>query len=496
MLKHFLLVCAALSLGALLGCSSPPPPPVVQAPPPVPLYTTSFVCENGNSPVQNAVCSNQQLAGLDVQLAAVYRRHLGIGSIFERDQVLATQRAWLLTLQTSCNVPPSISSANRQLIVPPVGPATASCLAAAYRAQIATLTNWPAPQTADTQGSAIAKYVHYKSLDSKQPALCAALQTASATALGDDGAIDPTLLPGAQEIAGSHGPASGPSPQGGTINVNLYRAPLYAGYQTRARSVGTLGPDALGNYVESSSNGGGRFTTYASQTGDYGDIDAFTLNGQSVALRTDVIGYNSPAPPGEAAAAALFTLGQGTPAPACLFETYIMPPPLSLGTFAEQPSLTPFLALVDSLAATPPAQLADSDRQDTAYLKQETRWILLNMPRVALAQAKDGNWTGWLRARHDQVLDTLYNWSQQSPANQAAFTQLFTLLHPAAVDLDTIYVQQQGLPVNDAAQATAITMMELLYQASINISPGLGNGPASPADFNNYKPRYSILANP
>lgn len=46
-----------------------------------------------------------------------------------------------------------------------------------------------------------------------------------------------------------------------------------------------------------------------------------------------------------------FSLGQ----PACLFETYLMPPPLSMGTFGAQPSLTPFLALIDQIQGTPPA---------------------------------------------------------------------------------------------------------------------------------------------
>jgi len=482
-------------LAALQGCATPPPPPP-PAPPAIAIYPTSFVCQNGNSPVQNAVCENQQLAGLDVQLAAIYRQHLGTDDLFERDQVLAAQRAWLLNLQGACNVPPGSTNAAGRVVSPPPSAGSIACLAAAYQAQIATLTNWPALPHADTQGAAIAKYLDDKILDSQQPALCAALQAAIPGALGDDGAIDPTKLPGAEEIAGSHGPSSA-----GNIAVDLYRAPLYAGYARRARGVSmggqtVLGADALGLYVEHSSNGGGRFTTYASQTGDYGDIDAFTLNGQTVALLTDAIGYNTPAPPGEAAAAGLFILGQGAATPACLFQTYINPPPLSMGVFAEQPSLTPFLALIDSISGQPPAELAGSDRQDSAYLTQETRWELLNMPLVALAQAKDGGWTGWLRNRHDQVLDTLYTWSQQSPANQAQFTQLFALLQPAAQDLDTIYVQQQGVKTGDAAQATAVAMMELLYQATINMAPGLGAGPADPAEFAGYVPKYSILASP
>ena len=57
---------------------------------------------------------------------------------------------------------------------------------------------------------------------------------------------------------------------------------------------------------------------------------------------------------------------------------------------------------------------------------------------------------------------------------QAQFTQLFTLLRPAAMDLQTIYVQQQGLT------------MELLYQPTVNLAPALESGPAEPADFRHY----------
>jgi uncharacterized protein len=477
--------------------------------PAAPVYTASFTCEDGNTPVQNAVCGNQQLAALDVQLAALYWQHLGTASVFEQDQLLAAQRVWLLSLPGSCGV---TATAN---------PGAVSCLATAYQAQIAALTNWSVPQptpgqqsagqqSAGQQSGAIGHYLSYKMLDdgqstadSRQPGICAAIAGSATGALADNGAIDPTRLDWAQEIAGTHGPASGPNPQGGSVAVDMYRAGLYGGYQIRARTVSLsgataplLGPSSVGDYVQSLPNGGGRYVSAASQTGDYGDIDVFTYHGHLLALITDTIGYNSPAPPGEAAVAAVFTINQGTAQPTCLYETYLMPPPLSMGTFGAQPSLTPFLALIDQIQGAPSGDLAPSDRQDTSYLSADTRWTMLNMPLVTLAQARAGSWTGWLRNRHDQVLDTLYTWSQKSPQNQAMFNQLFTLLQPAAVDLDKIYVQQQGMNTGDAQQATALAMMELLYQSTINFAPGLGSGPADPARYKTYAPRYPILANP
>jgi uncharacterized protein len=464
---------------------------------PAPVYTTSFSCGDGNTAVQNAVCGNPQLASLDLQMAGLVRQHLGDGAIFERDQVLSFQRSWLLGLGSACGLTGASATA--------ASPSSVSCLEAAYQSQISTLANWPAPpaDVANVQGAAIAKYVTYKLLDAKQPALCQAIGSAANAAISSDGAIDPAQLDGAQEIAGSHGPASGANPQGGSIAVDIYRADLYAGYQIRARGLalsgGTaplIGPETLGNYVQTMPNGGGRFVSFPSQTGDYGAIDAFSYQGQLLALVTDTVGYNSPASPGESAVAGVFSISQGGAAPVCLFETFLMPPPVTMGMFSAQPSLTPFLALLSQIEGAPPANLAPSDRQDLTYFQSEQEWTMFYMPLVINAQARNGNWTGWLRYRHDQVLDNLYAWSQKSQQNQTEFNQLFSLLSPAASDLQTIYVQQQGLTAAQAEQATAITMMELLYQATVYLDPSLGSGPADPASYANYHPRYPILANP
>ena len=471
---------------------------------PPPNYPTSFTCADGNTPVQNAVCASPQLAALDVRMAAIYRAYLGTADVFEQDQILAAQRAWLLSLPGGCGV-------TAASVLPP-GPGTVACLAAAYQARITALTNWPLPAArSDSQPAAIAHYLSYKLLADSQttvlsnrlPTPCATIADNAAAALSPSGAIDPARLPGAQEIAGSHGPASGPDPSGGTISVDMYRAGLYGAYQMRARSVSLsgaaaplLGPDSVGEYVEALPNGGGRYVSAASQTGDYGDIDVFTFQGQVLALVTDTIGYDSPAPPGEAAVAAIFNISQGAAQPACLYETFLMPPPLPMGIFGTQPALTPFLALLDAMQGVPAAALADSDRQDSSYLAAQTRWTMLNLPLVTLAQAQSGNWTGWLRYRHDQVLDALYGWSQKTPENQTMFNKLFTLLRPAALDLEQVYVQQQGLTTNEAQQATALAMMELLYQSTINFAPGLGAGPAVASAYKHYTPRYPILASP
>ena len=97
-------------------------------------FKASFLCGDGNTPVQNAVCGNQQLATLDLRMAAVYRAELGAADVFERDQLLAAQRAWLVSLPARCGL-------NDEPMIP-ASAAADSCLAKSYRAQIALLTNW------------------------------------------------------------------------------------------------------------------------------------------------------------------------------------------------------------------------------------------------------------------------------------------------------------------------------------------------------------------
>jgi uncharacterized protein len=489
MINRILLTLTALALTALASCAPqiPTPAPTSHAPT-APIFATSFICQDGNLPVQNAICGNQNLAALDTQLATIIRQHLASDNIVSRDEIMATQRAWLLNLPGSCHITAAAS------------PDAIACLTTAYQTQLATLTNWPSADNADSAAT-IAHYSQYQPLDAKQPSLCSAIITGAATAFVNDGSIDPSRLTGAREIAGSHGAATGTLPDGTSVTIDLYRSGLYGGYQTRARAL-TLGgqsiinPSSVGAYIQTLPNNGGRFGSFASQTGDYGSIDVFTLNGIPVALVSEVIGYNSPAPPGETADAALFTLSPTTASPGCLFRTYTMPPPLTQGVFSEQPSLTPFLSLIDSIQGTPPQNLAQSDLQEIVYFNAATRWMLFNMPLVVVAQNRAANATGFLRHRHDQVLDALSAWGNQNPANQAQLSHLLNLLRPAAIDLDSIYVQQQGLSASDAEQATSLAMLELLWQATNYMSPAIGAGPVDPLTYQHYQPRYPILGSP
>ena len=466
---------AAFSAALLSACGGghvmPPMPP---SSPSLPVYATSFTCESGNTAVQNAVCTDPALAALDREMAASFRPLLRDADLFLRDQLLASQRVWLADLPQHCQ------------------PSDSACLAAAYRQRIAALQSWPSQRPDGPAG--IGAYVQYKLLDARQDALCAALAAAVPASLTRDGSLDPQKWAGAREIAGSHGQETGDG-----IAVDLYQAGIYGGYQRRARSVTQggktlLDPASLGSYVMTLPGSGGRFGSFASQTGDYAAIDVFSRDGRLLALVTDTVGYYAPGMAGEPSFAGLFILGATEATPACLFQTYLRPP--VRGAFAEQPALTPFLALLDRVRGDPPQAMAPSDRLDATRLAEETRWTLLNMPLAALAQAKDGDWTGWLRHRHDQVLDALFDWSQKSPENKAAFDQLFAQLRPAALDLGKVYREQQGLAKADAEPAVGVAMMELLYQATIYWAPTIAAAPEGAEAYRGYKPRYATLASP
>ena len=133
---------------------------------------------------------------------------------------------------------------------------------------------------------------------------------------------------GYREVAGTHGPATGSS-----IGVDLYDANVFGLFQRRARSVSiggaapVLTPVSLTELVDrqNTANGGGRFSAFASQTGDYGSIDVFRDASRTLVLAADAWGSTTPAAAGEAAHAGVWDITGAAPVPLCLFDTYIRP---------------------------------------------------------------------------------------------------------------------------------------------------------------------------
>jgi hypothetical protein len=307
---------------------------------------------------------------------------------------------------------------------------------------------------------------------------------------------------GAEEIAGTHGPEASSADPRHRVAVDLYDANVFALFQRRARGVSLEGaapaitPISLTQFVQAQApdNQGGRFSAYASQTGDYGAIDVFRLDGRLLVLASDPWGSTTPAAPGEAAHAGVWDISGASPVPACLFDTYTRP--AEPGVFDQLPNFSAWRDLLTRIRSGETPKLGAVVRRDQSRLEADTAFILLHMPLLAVQQAASGGWTPWLRRRHDDVLDALFAWSAADAARKPLFDRLFALLRPAAADLVRAYQTTQGLTAPEATQAAGVAVMELLYGATINIAPSLSSDLDGPADAAGSKPRYPILASP
>jgi hypothetical protein len=408
----------------------------------------------------------------------------GALSSFDRDISGANTR-----LPQTCHLP--------AVDTPPAAQA-ASCLAERFRQQTEALARW---QSQAAYVPAMSQYVHVKvapGAGAMNPEFCGSLARDANVALARAGTLDPTFMPGAQEIAGSHGKPDGVA-DGQAVAVQLRLANAFGGFAQRAEEVSVgdaavLDSVSLGNLLQSvAENQGGRFSAYASQTGDYGSADVFSYRGRTVALLADAWGYDTPAAPGAFAHAGAWDVANRPAAPLCLFETFQMPAEGDTGSLPALVAWRATLARVGDSASLP---IGVSFLRDQGQIRSETDWTLLHMPLVATAQARAGNWTPWLRIRHDAVLDALFAWSRSDPANKPVFDQLFAEMRPAAQELVRFYQQSQALNAAEAKEAAGLAVMEFAYGATVNISPTLGADLQAPESAAGRTPRYPILAAP
>ncbi len=444
-------------------------------------------CAEASTAAETAICASPSTIAANREAVAALQAALRGAGLFGRDALLASQRAWLLALPARCAIPDLPAA-------PP--PGTGACLASALQDRARALRAWPT--AADARGG-LSDYVVLRAPagGAAQPggAFCATLAERANNALRRTGSLDPAAM-GFQEVAGSHGPASAAG-----VSVDLYDANVFGLFQRRARSVSLEGgpgsapvitPVSLTELADrqNTENGGGRFSAFASQTGDYGSIDVFRDGARTLVLAADAWGSTTPAPPGEAAHAGVWDVSGGSAAPLCLFDTYTGP--ADPGPFEAAQDVMRWreaLARVRDSASLP---LGTAFARDQGQLSADTDFVVLHMPLLAVRQAAAG-WTPWLRHRHDQALDALFAWSAKGAANKALFDQVFGLLRPAAAELVRVYQTAQGLDATEATQAGGIAVMELLYQATVTIDPGLGSEPGAPPGT---RPRYPILASP
>jgi len=454
---------------------------------------TSTNCFETSTAAERMACADPALTALNQTMTRALQTDLREADIFGRDALMASQRDYLLALPAACHLPDAAEAAI------PAG--ANACLAQQLRARITALASWHAPARPAIGPDATAQYLRYRPASGiggfNQP-LCGPLAAGINTAISHTGAADPAAIPGAAPIAGSHGSPTG-SAGGATYSVDLFDANAFGGFQRRARGVAingrmVLDSLALGGVLQASAaNNGARFSSFASQTGDYGAAEVFAYDGQTLALISDAWGFTTPASPGEYAHAAVWNLGASPPQALCLFDTFQMP--ADTGTFENLPSFGPWLELLNKVRASAQPPLGVATLRDQGQLRKEANWTVLHLPLLASQQARSGDWTLWLRLRHDQVLDTLFTWSTAAPANKPVFDALFKTLRPAAQDLVTAYQQTQALDAKEAKEAAGIAIMELLYSATETIAPGLGGDLAAPGSATG-KPRYPILAAP
>jgi uncharacterized protein len=456
--------------------------------------SASTNCFESSTAVEKAACGVPALAALNLTLTETLQRDLRDANVFSRDALMAVQRTWLLGLPAACHLPDAADAA----------PSAASlqCLATQFQTQTAALAAWKAPPRAAPGENAIAQYVKFTvsgAVPNADPGFCAALARDANASLSRRGTVDPAEFPGDTEIAGSHGPGSGAA-SGHRYAVDLHVANAYGSFAQRARAVALDGAPvldavSLGTLLQNTAeNSGARFSAYASQTGDYGAIDVFLHQGRIVALMEDAWGFNTPAAPGEFAHAGAWDVSTAAPVPLCLFDTFKMP--AEGGAFDHLASFTPWRALLTKIRTEAAPAVGVSTLRDQGQLRAEAEWMLLNMPLVVSQQARDGGWTPWLRHRHDDGLDALFAWSTKDAANKPEFDQVFSSLRPAAQELLAAYQQTQALSGDEATQAVALAVMELLYGAAEGVSAGLGADLDAPGSAAGTRPRYPILASP
>ena len=485
---------AAAALLALDACTvrnvSVPHHADIQQLPPVHerAFSPSFDCGEAASAVQDMVCGSTTLSALDKELAETFRRQLRDADLIGRDQLLATERHWLVTRRRACNIPPA-----RQQDLSP-DPALEACLARLYRDRIAAVAAWSAPSHADAI-SPVAAYVAIKGAEYRDDALCTPLSQIFETAIQRSGAIDPAHLPELVELAGTHGPAAAAQPF--RLAVAGYEGGADQSYQLRARAlyVGegqqpALDQTAFTKWIKAQPNAGGRFSLTASDTKDFASIDIIRYGNRLLALAVEPWGYYSPAAIGESSYAGIFEiLGPGQVEPRCLYKSYLRPP-VQAG-FDSLPNYRELKALLQSLQGQSPEELDPNDRRAAHLFADEIDWTLLNLPLIGTAEVRQGNWAGWLHHRQDAIWDALFAWSERDLASKRLFRKLVALARPAADELAQAYRQTQELHPGEAQQAAELLLLEL-FEHSVGSYPGsaaIESG--KPAAFVTYRQRFA-----
>ena len=459
----------------------PLPPPRERA------FAPSFDCNEAASTVQDMVCGSPTLSALDKELAAAFRRRLREADLIGRDQLLATERHWLVTRRSDCAVP----AARQQDLAP--DPQAEACLAGLYRQRLAAVAAWSVPLHRDALAP-IAAYVEVKGAEYRDPGLCTPLAALLEAQVQRSGTIDPSHLPELTELAGTHGPGSAGQPF--HLSVSSFEGGADQSYEMRARALfagdaqhPAFDQPAFTRWIKAQPNAGGRFSLAESDAKDFAAIDIIRYQGRLLALAVEPWGYYSPAAIGEFSYAGVVEiLGAGQVEPRCLYKTYQRPP--VHGEFDKLASFGQLTVLLDSLQGVPSDEFVASDRREAYVFDQELHWSLLNQPLIGTAETRQAGWAGWLHHRQDATLDALFAWSERDLSSKLLYRRLIHLMQPAQAELVQAFQQNEGLNPGEAQQAAELVLLELV-EHRIGTYPGSAAiEAASPASLAAYRQHF------
>jgi uncharacterized protein YecT (DUF1311 family) len=490
------LLATAVSVAFLSGCAGEPVAgPVDYKPPPPSLPTdrattkASFECGGALPAVHRQICASDELSRLDRQLLEQYRTRVQAADMAGALLLEASHRQWQLGRAGHCGLGQESGteiSADSQAI---------GCLEALYRQRSRELASWPVAQPqAQSKAHAYASYVSYRLADSRDPALCTAMTADLNADLARHGRPSAARLPSATLLAGTHADKTSATVNGSQVQVDVYNAGPYAGYENRTRVLIVNGQPVLGQHtmpqwIAEQPNYGGRSHASSSQTGDYGSIDVFSRNGRTLVMVNETWGFYSPAARGESAFSGLYELQGQSVQPLCLFQTYLTPP--RTNTLAGMPSYAQLQAELDKLAGDPLPGYAQQERRDNFQTWKERQWTLLNLPLLGADALTRFGREAAVRQRNDVAMDAFFNWSERSLNNKAMYRRVMPMLQPAHNEVVQMF-SAQGLTDSDARASADLLFHETFARATENLSapdqaPGLPLPPGA-----NYQPRYAI----
>lgn len=491
-------IALAVSVIVLSACASAPVPPKPE-PDLTPRLSAlpapgraSFDCSGALPEVHRQICANDGLSAQDRELTTLLHQRLNSMDLPGALVLEANQRQWLLARAGTCGLGTEIGTSM------PSNPDAQACLASLYRERLSELRNWPDPQSRPSaQRHAWASYAEFRIAEDLRPGFCGAVSSALNRRLAESGEADIRALSGATLLAGSRANQAATSAGGHSYRVELYNPGLYAGYQQRARGLVidsrvVMDHRTMPAWIAKQPGYGGRANASSSQTSDYGSIDLFSYQGETLALVNETWGFYSPAARGESAYAGVYALGSDIK-PLCLFQSYLTPP--RTDNLRGLPTYAQLNAELQTLAGDPLPGYAQSERRDLFQRWKERQWTLLNLPLLGVDEYRRSGREGAIAARNDAAMEQFFLWSERNIGNKQRYRRLMPLLAPAHQELRSMFVGQ-GLTDAEAATAADLLFHETFARSMENLQLP-EQSPAMPLPpFARYQARYPIAPQP